>query len=141
MIDATGLAESPVPRGTKVDVIAAGVLIENEDESHFHWGAHHCTVTAYRPSKPRALTIRERLSATYDSLVLIDPPGTFDALIIGVVQRPDSEQFAVIYDTQEIIETLMADGNSSREEAEEWFDFNILPLTGLPAGPLFMERP
>ena len=65
------------------------------------------------------------------SLILAD--GLDDA-ICGVVE--DFSGFRVVYDTGKVIETLMASG-MSREEAGEYFEFNILGAVSGECMPVF----
>lgn len=56
--------------------------------------------------------------------LLLEPP-YFDEAIIGIAESAGADP-AVAYDRQRVIEILMREGCESREEAEEYFEFNIL---------------
>jgi hypothetical protein len=64
--------------------------------------------------------MRESLAEDDPDLLFADG---FDDAILGVVRRVGQEAF-VLYDTERCIEILMRDG-TAREEAEEYFGFNV----------------
>jgi hypothetical protein len=75
------------------------------------------------------MTIREWLdlesdkladSGDSDGLVILDG---YDDCIVGVVTRIGFEPF-VVYDKEKILQKLMSEQYMTREEAEEFFDFN-----------------
>ena len=69
--------------------------------------------------------LRDKYAEQYgDDLLFMDPPETFDACILGVVQRCGSEP-VVVYDTQAVVAKFIEQG-MSHEEALEWFDFNVI---------------
>ena len=48
----------------------------------------------------------------------------YDDAIIGTVERFGDSETIILYDKEKVLETLMKDMN--REEAEEYFHYNIL---------------
>lgn len=70
------------------------------------------------------MSIRENLEEIHgEGLVFLDPPEEFDGCIVGVAERCGMEP-VVVYDEKKVIDSLVARG-LEREEAEEFFDFNI----------------
>lgn len=82
--------------------------------------------------------ITDQVEAADTAVVFLDPE-EYDAAIIGL-QWDVSGQPHVAYDRDRIIDMHMKDG-MSREEAEEYFEFNTiraLPYMGIEA-PIFIE--
>lgn len=63
----------------------------------------------------------------------------FDEAIIGMAERINLGQ-VVAYDTNIIIETLMNRDGMSYEEAQEYFDFNILGAWMGEYTPIYINR-
>ena len=61
----------------------------------------------------------------------------FDDCIIGLCSRANSPD-VLAYSTSKMIIKLMLDG-MSREEAEEWFEFNILPAYMGELTPVYID--
>jgi hypothetical protein len=66
---------------------------------------------------------------------LLDPVA-FDAAVIGVCERAGGMRVAA-YDRTMVIDVLARD--MPREEAEEWFEFNILPAYMGEGTPVFID--
>ena len=64
----------------------------------------------------------------------------FDDCIIGIAQIWDKEHPVVVYDSGEMIEVLIAEHNMSREEAVEYFEFNIQGAYLGEYTPLYVAR-
>ena len=62
----------------------------------------------------------------------------FEDAIVGVAVRC-SQPPLVVYDTEHCLRILVA-GGMSREEAEEYFDFNVAGAWVGPGTPLFLTR-
>jgi hypothetical protein len=62
----------------------------------------------------------------------------FDDAIVGIV-RQFSRTF-VVYDLEKVIRTLMRRDGMTREDAEEWFEFNIVGSWVGQATPGFLIR-
>jgi hypothetical protein len=71
----------------------------------------------------KIIDIRQELVDQYEDEDLLFADG-FDDCIIGVVSGLDCI-YKVVYDTGKIVNKLISDGMTA-EEAEEYFDFNIL---------------
>jgi hypothetical protein len=80
--------------------------------------------------------IRQELVDIYNDEELLFADG-FDDCIIGVSSGFDSA-YKIVYDIGKIIDRLIADGMSS-EEAEEYFDFNILGAYVGDRTPLYVN--
>jgi hypothetical protein len=78
---------------------------------------------------------RSYLAEEYPDLLFADG---FDEAIIGVCERFGGEYY-VVYDKAVIILTLMADG-MNEEDAEEWFEFNIIGAWVGECTPGFLTR-
>ena len=82
---------------------------------------------------------REEIAEQYgEELLFLDPPEDFDRCILGVASRCGMEP-VVVYDREEVINSLML-GGMDREEAEEWFEFNTAGAYVGPRTPMFLER-
>ena len=67
--------------------------------------------------------------ATFEEIIPTDKTMRADGLnkaIIGTVERYGFSETVILYDKEKVIEILMADGIESREEAEEYFYYNIV---------------
>lgn len=82
---------------------------------------------------------REEIADRYgDELLFLDPPKSFDRCILGVAFRCGMEP-VVLYDKQEVVNSLMLDG-MDLEEALEWFEFNTAGAYVGPRTPMFLEK-
>jgi hypothetical protein len=81
------------------------------------------------------MTVRERLAEIDEDLLLADG---FDDAIIGVGYRC-SRPPVVVYDRQKCIEKLVAEGMSI-DEAEEFFEFNVVGAWVGEQTPIFVAR-
>jgi hypothetical protein len=82
---------------------------------------------------------REELAARHgEELLFLDPPEYFDRCIVGVAHRCGMEP-VVVYDEEEVINSLML-GGMDREEAEEWFSFNTAGAYVGPRTPMFLIK-
>lgn len=82
---------------------------------------------------------REEIAEQYgEEMLFLDPSDSFDRCILGVAYRCGMEP-VVVYDKQEVINSLML-GGMDREEAEEWFGFNSAGAYVGPRTPMFLER-
>jgi hypothetical protein len=77
---------------------------------------------------------REHLSERYPGMVFCDG---LDEALIGVVARFGMEAVA-LYDRQKVIAIFMRDG-CTYEEAEEYFEFNVIGAWVGPLTPAFAE--
>jgi hypothetical protein len=69
-------------------------------------------------------------------MMLLEPRSEFDSCVVGVCYDNDK----AIYDTELVLETLMRIYELNREDALDWFEYNI--LRSLPYhedSPLFMN--
>lgn len=84
------------------------------------------------------MSIRETLAEHHEDLLFLDPPSQFDSAILGVATRCGSPPL-VVYDTDKVLEALMAEG-MSQDDAEEWFSFNIEGAYMGPQTPMYLAR-
>lgn len=63
----------------------------------------------------------------------------FDDAILGVTYQ--NGHSVVLYDRERCIDILMTKGAADREEAEEFFDFNVAGTYIGPRTPLFITMP
>jgi len=83
--------------------------------------------------------IRTHLAEEFDDeLLLLDPPEVFDRCIVGVATRCGMQP-VVVYDREQVLDSLML-GGLDREEAEEFFDFNTAGAYVGPRTPLFLTK-
>lgn len=61
-----------------------------------------------------------------------------DQAIIGVAELPDLDQ-AIVYDRERIVKIFIRQG-MTRDEAQEYIDFNIVRSMHGPGMPLLMDR-
>ena len=64
----------------------------------------------------------------------------FDECIIGIAQIWGKDMPVVVYDIGEIIEVLIEEHDMSREEAVEYFEFNIAGAYVCEYTPLYVTR-
>lgn len=83
--------------------------------------------------------MREYLAAFDGQMVLLDPPEMFDKAILGTTERDGG--YVAAYDADKIREILRTEQDmEDPEEAYEFYSYNIEPLSGMPQGPVFIER-
>ena len=82
------------------------------------------------------MTIREVLAELDEEILLADG---FDEALIGYAQRCGQPVLAV-YDREKCIAVLMKDG-ISYEEADEYFEYNVVGAWVGERTPLFLCRP
>lgn len=70
-----------------------------------------------------------------DTACFLDPK-TFDVAILGICERADGMS-VVAYDRSSVIDVLSRD--MSREDAEEWFEFNIARAWMGKDSPVFID--
>ena len=68
------------------------------------------------------MSLRDRIAEWDEDVLLADG---FDAAFVGLAERCGSVPVAV-YDRARCIQVLVARDGMSEEEAEEYFDFNVL---------------
>lgn len=86
-----------------------------------------------------SLSLRQRyVDAFDDELLFMDPPEQFDSCILGVAERCGFGP-TVVYDTEKVIQALIADG-LSEEDAMDHFGFNILGAYVGEKTPLYLTR-
>jgi hypothetical protein len=71
-------------------------------------------------------------------LAFLDPAEVFDPAIIGVIVGFGQEP-AVLYDEEKVIVAMMK-GGMSREDAEEFYEFNTIGAYIGPATPRFLRH-
>jgi hypothetical protein len=87
------------------------------------------------PKKPVTKVTREDVAAINEGALFADG---YDDCILGVVRRFGSEPLA-LYDYEGIIKKLMVD--MSREDAEEFFEVNIVGAYVGENTPAFFVKP
>lgn len=65
------------------------------------------------------------------------PRETFQAAEIGIARRAGLE--VVAYDAERVVDCLMKQNDWSREDALDWYEFNILNSYVGEDSPLFIE--
>jgi hypothetical protein len=68
--------------------------------------------------------------------LLMEPRSDYDECIIGIGDRFHDGPLA-IYSVERILEVLMQDDGMDEEEAQEWFDFNVIGGWNGPGTPIF----
>mgnify|MGYP003149757740 CR=1 FL=1 len=63
----------------------------------------------------------------------------FDDALIGVVTLPGDKTTTLAYDLDKCIETLETRDGMSRQEAEDYLDFNVVDAWVGPGTPIFIE--
>jgi len=76
------------------------------------------------PTSPKRLNIREYLEPMFEGLLYLSEP-EFDAAIVGVADRIGMET-VVVYDSSKVIDILCERDGMDREQATEFYEFNIL---------------
>jgi hypothetical protein len=83
----------------------------------------------------RVEVINEYLAGQDSNALLADG---LEAAIIGVTCGQHEDQPRVVYDVERVC-LLLEDQGMTREEAREWFDFNIIAAWVGPGTPLYMD--
>ena len=78
---------------------------------------------------------RETLEAYYPDALLMDG---YDDCIIGICNRIGQESI-VAYDLEKVLEKLVESG-MTEEEAEEWYEFNMIGAWCGDTTPCFIDR-
>ena len=81
------------------------------------------------------MTTRNRLAEIYDDLIFLEP-AIFDEAILGVAERFGMDP-VVAYDRTRVIDIYSRD--MTREEAEEFFEFNTIGAWFGDATPVFID--
>lgn len=70
------------------------------------------------------MSTRDKIASYIDDgPALFFEPAMFDEAILGIAERPGQDPL-VAYDRTACIEIIMANSRCTREEAEEYFEFN-----------------
>lgn len=86
------------------------------------------------------MNTREFLAELHgDGLLFLDPEGTYDRAIIGVVERACSPP-AVCYDRELVLRALVEVEGMTEEDAIEWFDVNTAGAWVGDQTPVFLSR-
>jgi len=80
--------------------------------------------------------IRAAIDAMDGSFLLLEP--AMDVAIVGLVSGAGRQQ-AVCYDRDKVVQVLMERDGMERDEAEEFFDFNIEGAYVGPQTPVFIS--
>ena len=73
------------------------------------------------------------------ALIFLESKGTFRSAILGVVYK-SADQAAVCYSVDLIVDALVKNDGGSLDKAQEWFNYNVLPLEDMPGGPVFVYQ-
>lgn len=90
---------------------------------------HHCGGSGEEPS------MREQLDQAYDNLMYADG---HDNAILGVTRTDDG--IVVVYSVYEILCNFVAMG-MTREDAVEYYDYNVKQAYMGPQTPIYVEQP
>lgn len=82
------------------------------------------------------LNIREYLEPMFEGLLYLSEP-EFDAAIVGVADRIGMET-VVVYDTSKVIDILCERDGMDREQATEFYEFNIIGAYVGERTPMFI---
>ena len=93
------------------------------------------------PETPAALpterlNIREYLEPMFEGLLYLSEP-EFDAAIVGVADRIGMET-VVVYDTSKVIDILCERDGMDREQATEFYEYNIIGAYVGERTPMFI---
>ena len=93
------------------------------------------------PETPAALpterlNIREYLEPMFEGLLYLSEP-EFDAAIVGVADRIGMET-VVVYDTSKVIDILCERDGMDREQATEFYEYNIIGASVGERTPMFI---
>lgn len=80
------------------------------------------------------MTTRERLASFDPELMMLEPE--YDEAIVGLAERAGG-MAAVAYDRSRVIDVLTR--QMPREDAEEWFEFNIVQAWVGENTPVFID--
>lgn len=80
--------------------------------------------------------IRAAINEMEGTFLLLEP-ASMDAAIVGLVSSCGSGDPVVCYDRSKVIAILMQDG-MDEEEAEEFFEFNVIGAYMGPATPVYL---
>lgn len=83
-----------------------------------------------------AMTIREYLEETGQEMMLLEP-ASFDQAIVGLLEGAGVPT-TLCYSREKVIELLMEEDGMDREDAEEYFSFNIAGAYIGESTPLFL---
>jgi len=81
--------------------------------------------------------LRDYLGSMFDGLLFLSEP-EFDQAIVGVADRIGMST-VVVYDTSKIIDILCERDGMDREEATEFYEFNILGAYVGEQTPMFIS--
>ena len=82
------------------------------------------------------LNIREYLEPMFEGLLYLSEP-EFDAAIVGVADRIGMET-VVVYDTSKVIDILCERDGMDREQATEFYEYNIIGAYVGERTPMFI---
>lgn len=72
-----------------------------------------------------------------EGALLLEPREQFDGAVIGIAERINLRVAA--YDSEKVIEALMVHDGMERDEAVEWFEFNIRGAWMGEGSPVFID--
>lgn len=87
------------------------------------------------------MTTRYKINAyadCCDSEILLLEPDYFDEAILGIAERADG-MTVVAYDRTRCIDLIQSNSDCSREDAEEFFEFNTAQAWMGPGTPVFID--
>ena len=84
----------------------------------------------------KRLNIREYLEPMFEGLLYLSEP-EFDAAIVGVADRIGMET-VVVYDTSKVIDILCERDGMDREQATEFYEYNIIGAYVGERTPMFI---
>jgi len=82
------------------------------------------------------MNTREAFSYLNENMLFVDPP-RFDAAIVGYIERAGGPQ-VICYDKDKVLKILMED-DMSWDEAQEYYEYNILGAYMGENTPVFLE--
>jgi len=87
------------------------------------------------------MTTRDRINdyadSTGEEIILLEPE-MFDDAIVGVAERAGG-MLVVAYDRNRCVDIIQADSKCSREEAEEYYEFNTACAWMGDGTPVFID--
>ena len=88
------------------------------------------------------MSTREKINEYLEQMdveaVFLDPPETFDEAILGIAETA-GDLCTIAYDRVRIIDAFVAQG-MTRDEAEEWFEYNtVRGCAHLENPPVFID--
>ena len=84
------------------------------------------------------MTKLEEITEQYPDVELLSADG-FEEAIIGVAAIKQTAQFVLVYSRTKCIEILIKRDRMSKEEAEEYFDFNVEGAYMGEKTPIFVD--